>query len=181
MSKYLPNGQVNIAYGLSELGALASVHLPFMGRDSVGKLTCNMKVKIVDENGHKCDIGEDGEVRIKSKYRFLGYYGNEAATKQAIDSEGFLLTGDIGHFDEEGFLYVTDRKKDMLKYCNSQISPSEIESFLVRIPSIHSACVVGISDISSNDLPAAVIVKDDIGQTTENEIDKSVCGKYSYT
>lgn len=176
MKGYLPNGEVHAAYGLSELGTMAAVNMPFSGRDCVGKLSCNIDVKIVDANGERCGIGEDGEVCIKPKYTFLGYYGNEEATKQSIDNEGFLLTGDIGHFDEDGYLYVTDRKKDILRYCASQISPTEIESFLMQFSGIRAACVVGVSDLKYIQLPAAVIVKSQDSEVTKEEIDRLVRG-----
>lgn len=110
---------------------------------------------------------------------FSGYYGNKAATDALYDSEGFIQTGDIGHFDKDGLLYVTDRKKDFIKYCNYMISPSEIEDFLVGCPDVASVCVVGITDRFAGDLPAAVIVRERKSAITEQEISEMVEKKFA--
>lgn len=130
------------------------------GQDSVGFLFNGFRAKIIDDDGQKCGLGIDGEICLKSNYKFLGYYSNEKATMEAIDDDGFLMTGDIGHFDKNGYLYVVDRKKEMLKYCGMQISPSEIESFLLTSVKVKAACVVGIPD-DKGDLPAAVVIPND--------------------
>lgn len=87
-----------------------------------------------------------------------------------------MKTGDIGHFDEDGNLYFVDRKKDLLKYCNAHVSPSEIDTFLTETSDIKSACVVGIPDADSNDLPAAVIVRSEESKITENDVFNLVAG-----
>lgn len=177
VNEYLPNGEVNIGYGLSELGGVISVDIPFSGRDTVGKLFAGSQVKIIDDNGNRCGINENGEICIKQLYKSLGYYGNEEATKQLIDDEGFIRTADIGYFDEDGYLYIVDRKKDLLKYCSFQISPAELESYLIKFNGIKTVCIVGVNDQTSGDLPAAVIVKNDREDITKEEIDKQVSGK----
>lgn len=146
-------------------------------KDVAGPLASNVIVKIVDEDGKRCGIGIDGEICAKFIHRFLGYYGNQAATDEFIDEEGFLKTGDIGRFDENGNLHYVDRKKELLKYCNFQISPSEIETFLMSLPSISAACVVGIPDIVATDLAAAVVIRKENCEISEQEIFDAVASK----
>lgn len=176
LCKYLPNGVVSIGYGLSETAGKVTVGLSHLIGDSEGKLIDGIQMKIIDEKGNKCGIGEDGEICVKLQYNFLGYCGNEEATKYAIDNDGFLLTGDIGHFDEIGQLYFTERKKELLKYCGNSISPTEIENCLIEIPGIRKICVVGIDDQDCGDLPTAVIVRNEQWKITKDEIDDFVYG-----
>lgn len=177
VNKYLTNGGIYNIYGMSEVaGAISTELLESRKTDSVGQLMYSMTAKIVDEFGERCGTGIDGEVCLKSNYKFLGYYGNEKATKELFDDEGFMMTGDIGHFDEGGFLCLVDRKKDLLKYQNFQISPSEIESFLLNLPQVKSACVIGIPDNVAGDLPAAAIVRNS-DSISKKEIFDAVAGK----
>lgn len=157
--KYIPNGLVLVVYGMSELFGSISMKLCDGKNDSVGQLVDGTTIKIVDENGNRLGVGQDGEVCVKKVYRFAGYHGDRLSTDALYDTEGFLQTGDIGHFDHDGSLYLVDRKKDFLRYREHTISPSEIENFLSNRPEIESACVVGITDSASNDLPAAVVVR----------------------
>ena len=135
------------------------------------------KVKIIDDDGNRCGVHIDGEICIKTNYKFIGYYNNREATEELFDEENFIKTGDVGHFDEDGDLYIVDRKKDLLKYCNFQISPSEIDSYLIESSDIKSACVVGIPDPLVTDLPAAVVVRAQGSTITEEEIVNMVAGK----
>lgn len=177
LKQYLPNGIVVIGYAISEIGVGISGSLLLCDGDSLGKLCDGIEMKIIDENGKKCGVGEDGDICVKAQNKVLGYYANETATKEILDDEGFVLTGDIGHFDEKGILYFVDRKKDLLKYRSFQISPAEIENFLIENPQIKAACVVGIQDEESNDLPAAVVVKNENCDITKEEIEQLVAGK----
>lgn len=174
MNKYLPNGKVRSIYGMSEAAGFISTEV--MGTNkcgSAGQLVNCVTVKIVDLEGRRCDVGIDGEICIKLNYKFLGYYGNKTATSEVFDDEGFLMTGDVGHFDGDGFLYLVDRKKDLLKYQNFQISPSEIEAFLIRLPQIKLVCVVGVPDDAGGDLIAAVVVRNS-QDISEKEISDAV-------
>lgn len=132
--------------------------------------------KIVNDNGERCGVNVDGEICMKLNYKFLGYYGNQEATDVFFDTESFIKMGDIGHYDEDGDLFVVDRKKELSKYCNFQISPSEIDAFLTESSDIKSACVVGISDAVATDLPAAVIVRADGSKIIENDVYNMVAG-----
>lgn len=93
-------------------------------------------MKIIDESGKRCGVNVDGEICVKMQYKFLGYHGNPKGTDEFFDEEGFMKTGDIGHFDADADLFIVDRKKELLKYCNFQIAPSEIDAFLTESPNI---------------------------------------------
>lgn len=180
MNSYIPNGNVCVAYGMSEIAGVASCDYPGpSGRDTIGQLINGMQMKIVDDEGNKCDANVDGEICVKTNYKFLGYFANREATDELFDDEDFLKTGDIGHFDGDGYLYIVDRKKDLLKFCGFQISPSEIEEFLLGSPGIKLVCVVGIPDDVASDLPAAVIVRADGSNITGQETYDMVAGKFS--
>lgn len=101
-------------------------------------------IQVVNDQGHRLGPDEDGELLVRPPFTFLGYWRDAAATSEAVDRDGWLHTGDVGHFDENGFLYLSDRKKDILKYRNYQISPSELENIILRIKGVANVCVVGI-------------------------------------
>ena len=102
--------------------------------------------------------------------------GIRDSTNAAFDEDGFILTGDIGYFDEKGDLFIVDRKKDLIRCNNYQVSPSEIESFLMKSLSIKVVCVAGIRDETSNELPAAFIVRNPGSNITEKEVFDAVAG-----
>lgn len=177
INKYLSNGRLCTAYGLTEISLLLSTTFgEFVEKDTAGKLVNGAVVKIVDDNGFRCGVGVDGEICIKNNHPFLGYYGNEKATAEAYDSEGFILTGDLGRFDEDGYIYIVDRVKEIFKYCSCNVYPSEIESCLIQSPDIESACVVGIPDNLVGDLPAAAVVRKKNSTITERDIYDMVAG-----
>lgn len=179
IAKHLPNGKVNIAYGLSEVAGVATADFPEPhGHDTAGQLISGMHAKIVDDNGDRCGVGIDGEVCLKGSHKFLGYYKNQAANDELFDKEGFLVTGDIAHFDEDGYLYIVDRKREMLKYRGSQLSPSYIEAHLIKSPLIESVCVCGIWDDVDGDLVAACIVRDANRKLDEDMVHKMIDGKW---
>lgn len=158
-SRRLQNGTIIPCYGSSEIAGALSFGYPAMeGKETVGRLLGGICVKIVNDNGNRCGVNVDGEICVKMKYNFLGYFGNPQATMEMFDEDGFFLTGDIGHFDEDGDLFVTGRKKEMMKYGGFHIFPSEIDAFLTKSSDISAACVVGIPD-RMGDLPAAVVVR----------------------
>uniref|UniRef100_A0A182LZA4 AMP-dependent synthetase/ligase domain-containing protein n=1 Tax=Anopheles culicifacies TaxID=139723 RepID=A0A182LZA4_9DIPT len=145
--------------GTSEVGGVA---LDLIKRKPgfIGPLMPNVMIRIVDEDGTRLGVGEQGEVLMKACYEFGGYYGNEEASKSAIDADGFFRSGDIGYIDEEGFLCLIDRKKDIFKYRNFHVSPTDLEAIILRIDGVQNVCVVGVPDADgATDLPAAAIVR----------------------
>ena len=122
-------------YGLTETSPVVSVNPPDRNRPrSVGKPLNNVGVR----------IAEDGEIEIAGPAVMMGYWNDERATRQMISPEGWLKTGDVGHLDDEGYLYITDRKKDLIVSSSGKnISPQNIENALCAHPLVEYACVVG--------------------------------------
>lgn len=115
---HLSNGRVYSGYGMSEQSGMITMNYPVPKPSSVGLLTNGYHMKIVDENGEQCGIDEDGEVCLQSNCKFLGYHGNEEITSAAFDENDWFLTGDIGHCDEDGYLFLVDRKKELFIRCH---------------------------------------------------------------
>lgn len=107
---------------------------------------------------------------------FQGYLKNESATKEAIDSEGYFRTGDIGYFDNKGEMFLVDRKKDMIKHKNFQIAPSELEQFIRNCFDVEDVAVVGIPAGDVGFLPAAVVILPSNSKVTENDLTKAIAG-----
>ncbi|XP_037052137.1 4-coumarate--CoA ligase 1-like isoform X2 [Bradysia coprophila] len=170
MDGFLPNGTVNNRYGLTELGGTVSIEVPKFSKGSAGKLKSGNVAKIVDENGKRLGVNEQGEICVKSMSMTSGYYQEELLTAKSFDEEGFFLTGDIGYFDEEGDLLIVDRKKDTFKYNGYVVSPSEIESVLLQSPQISMACVFSTFDINGKEVPAVAIIRATNTNITAEEI-----------
>ncbi|XP_059617882.1 uncharacterized protein LOC132262588 [Phlebotomus argentipes] len=175
---FVPNGFVLIVYGMSEVG-FATRQVYRTNKYCVGKLAPDLQLRIVDENGQNCLPGETGEICFKPRFRFLGYYGNAAATRDMIDDAGWVHTGDIGRMDEDGDLHIVDRQKEILKYCNHHVSPSEVEQVIFGHAEVAYACVVGIPDPVCSDLPAAVVVRKEGAVVTEEDIARLVASRLS--
>ncbi|CAD7091537.1 unnamed protein product, partial [Hermetia illucens] len=170
MNTYLKNGSVYIMYGMTEVGSIITVNRGNEPLESVGLAIPNMQMKIVNDEGEIVGSEVDGEVLVKPPYPFLGYYGQPDATKNVFDEDGWIHSGDVGHFGKQGYLILVDRKKDILIYRNYHYFPSEIENILVEIPDIAQTCVCGIADEDGSDLPAALIVKAQGSNLSEKDI-----------
>jgi 4-coumarate--CoA ligase len=88
----------------------------------------------------------------------LGYWNNKKATDNTIDKDGFLHTGDIGMVDDEGYYYIVDRLKELIKYKGFQVAPAELEALLVTHPSVADAAVIGVPNEEAGELPKAYVV-----------------------
>ncbi|XP_059617916.1 uncharacterized protein LOC132262618 [Phlebotomus argentipes] len=172
---YLTNGLLLMGYGMTECGTVSFNNLP-SDKVHAGQLSFGVRVKILDKPAKQLGIGEDGEICLKSPTQFLGYYRSPEATAEILDDDGWIHTGDIGHFDEDGNLNISGRCKDMFKYSNYHISPGEIEEILESHPEVLQAVVVGIPDPVHIDLPAAIVVRKS-SSVSEDELIKLVQGR----
>jgi long-chain acyl-CoA synthetase len=135
------------AYGLTETSSVATV---ISGEDarrkpwSVGPPVPGVEIRIVDPMNQPLPQGDTGEVCIRGSILMKGYWNKPDATAEAIDAEGWLHTGDIGHLDEEGYLTITDRKKDMIIRGGENIYCVEIENRLVLHPAVADAAIIGV-------------------------------------
>ncbi|XP_063700488.1 probable 4-coumarate--CoA ligase 1 [Culicoides brevitarsis] len=157
--KYLgKDGKVIPGYGMTELGGVITFNLT--GKpESVGVPLNETEVKIISDDGILLGPEEKGEICLKSPYMFLGYYNNEEALKDVFDSDGWIRTGDLGYFDAEGYLFLSGRKKELIKYKNYQISPETLETLIHEITGLTQVCAVAVEKNNlGTDFPAAVIV-----------------------
>lgn len=136
---------------------------------SCGREYINVHIKIVDENGTEVPPGTVGEVLVKSDKIFVGYWEMPAETKQVL-KDGWLHTSDLGMFDEERYLYLVDRKKDMIISGGENIYPAEVEEVLNRHVKVEESAVVGVPDPTWGELVKAVVVLKDGERATEEEI-----------
>jgi long-chain acyl-CoA synthetase len=126
-------------------------------------------MKIVDDNGNDLLPNTKGEIVVKGDNVMKEYFKNPEANVEAL-KEGWLHTGDIGHMDEDGFFFITDRKKDMIIRGGENIYPREIEEVLYSHPSVSLATVIGVRDKIYGELPKAFIVLKEGESTSEEDI-----------
>ncbi|MCW8095013.1 4-coumarate--CoA ligase family protein [Streptomyces tauricus] len=156
-----PVGQ---AYGMTELSPGTHV-VPLDETDpppgSVGKLIAGTEMRIVslDDPGKDLGVGERGEIVIRGPQVMKGYLGRPVETAAMIDDDGWLSTGDVGHVDANGWLYVVDRVKELIKYKGFQVAPAELEALLLTHPGIADAAVIGVYDTDNNERPHAYVVR----------------------
>lgn len=147
-------------YGMTELSPVSHVTPSGMFKPgSVGVTVPNTEVNIVDPATQlPLGVDEDGEVWVRGPQVMKGYLNNESATKHTIDDDGWLHTGDIGHIDADGHLFVVDRLKELIKYNGFQVAPAELEALLLTHPQIADAAVIGLPDDEAGEIPAAYVV-----------------------
>ncbi|WP_307544557.1 4-coumarate--CoA ligase family protein [Streptomyces sp. V3I8] len=156
-----PVGQ---AYGMTELSPGTHV-VPLTERNpppgSVGRLVAGTEMRIVslDDPGKDLGVGERGEIVIRGPQVMKGYLGRPVETAAMIDDDGWLSTGDVGHVDAQGWLYVVDRVKELIKYKGFQVAPAELEALLLTHPGIADAAVIGVYDTDNNERPHAYVVR----------------------
>ena len=161
------------AYGLTETSSVATV---ISGQDaierptSVGPPVPTVRLKIVDERGAELGPDQTGEVCITGPILMGGYWNKPEATAEAIDPEGWLHTGDIGHVDDDGFLFITDRKKDMIIRGGENIYCVEIEQRLVNHPDIADAAIIGVPHPELGEEVKAVVQLEEGSSLTEAEV-----------
>jgi long-chain acyl-CoA synthetase len=168
-------------YGMTEASPLTHAQPgdPALVRlDSVGMPVHNTEQKIVDiETGEReLPPGEDGEIIIRGPQIMQGYWKAPEETANALRN-GWLYTGDIGHVDADGYTYIVDRKKEMIKYKGFGIAPAELESLLLEHPAIMDSAVIGIPDDEAGEVPKGFVVLRKGFDATPDEIIAFVNGK----
>lgn len=128
--------------------------------ESVGRVVPFCRIKIVDDEGKECPTNKEGLIYVKSPFMMRGYYRDKSATDE-ISYKGYITAGDVGKLDEDGFLYILDRKKDMIISAGVNIYPAEIEHELIQHPSVKMCAVVGVPDEKWGEkVKAFVVLKD---------------------
>jgi len=158
-------------YGLTEGTGVSTVNPPLGKRKpgSIGVALPEQEVKIMDDDNNEMPIGEKGEICIKGDAVMLGYLNQPEATKEAI-KDGWLHTGDMAYMDEEGFIYIVDRKKDMINRGGENIYPREVEIALESNPKVRDVAVIGTPDEALGERVKAFIIPTEPGALTEEEV-----------
>lgn len=170
--KYFPHHQYDTNYGLSESVGPGCVHLGIENIHKVGAIGIpghNWEAKIVDDNGRPVPQGEVGELAVKGPGVMKCYYKDPEATA-AVLKDGWLYTGDMAMMDEDGFIYLVDRKKDVIISGGENIYPVQIEDYLRGHHAIKDAAVIGLPDSRLGEIAAAIIQLKPGVECTEQEI-----------
>ncbi|XP_062557091.1 uncharacterized protein LOC134221931 isoform X2 [Armigeres subalbatus] len=174
--KYVRQG-----YGMSET-TLATLVQSGEGHKSgsVGIVQVGTLAKVIDPNtGRALGPNQQGELCFKGSQIMKGYIGNEVATRDTIDKDGWLHTGDIGYYDEDYEFFIVDRLKELIKYKAYQVPPAELEAILLTNTKIKDAAVIGLPDESAGELPMAFVVKQEGVDISEEDIKKYVADRTS--
>ena len=176
--KYFPDHKYDTNYGLSESIGPGCVHLGMENIHKVGaigKAGYGWETKIVDENGNVVERGGVGELAVKGPGVMTCYYNDEKATNEVL-KDGWLYTGDMAQEDEDGFIFLVDRKKDVIISGGENLYPVQIEDFLRSHNAIKDVAVIGLPDKRLGEIAAAIIEIKDGFTCTEDEIN-SFCSK----
>ena len=153
---------VKQAWGMSELSPIGTLTSDFNTvRGSIGPLAPSTYAKVIDSNGKSLAPNESGELLIKGPQVMMGYLNDPDKTDDCLSRSGWLRTGDLAHYNEDGFFFVTDRIKELIKVRGYQVAPAELEELLLTNEYVKDAAVVQIPDESSGELPRAFVVLED--------------------
>ena len=169
-------------YGMSEFVGITT--LPY---DSPSELRCAgvgtfyplNEGFILDDDGRQAERGQEGELCVRGYDLMLGYYGDEAETRAAIDGQGRLHTGDLGYMDERGIVHITGRKKEIIIRGGENISAAKIERALLSLPGVYLAAAVGVRDEYFGEVPFAAVVPKKGATIEEGELRAALFGKLS--
>jgi long-chain acyl-CoA synthetase len=156
-------------YGLSEASPVVSKN-PLRGvhkAGSIGLPVPNVEMSVQDERGKMLGAGETGEICVRGGNVMMGYWNQPAETARAFRND-WLLTGDVGHRDADGYYYITDRKKDMLIVNGNNVYPREIEEVIYHFPGVKEAAVIGVPDARRGEQPLAFVAAAE-GQTLSED------------
>jgi len=158
-------------FGMTELSPVSHASPGFENKPGASGVTIsNTECRIVDLEGNDLPVNEDGELWIRGPQVMKGYLNNDEATAATIDDDGWLHTGDVAHFDDDGFIFIVDRIKELIKYKGFQVPPAELEGLLLTHPAIADAAVIGIQDDEAGELPKAFITVAPGATLTEDEV-----------
>lgn len=170
-----------VMYGQTEATARLSYLPPELyeaKKGSMGKGIPGVELKVVNEKGELIKSGEIGEVIARGDNIMLGYFGDEEGTMNAIRN-GWLYTGDLGTVDEDGYIFLTARKKEIIKVGGKRISPKEIEAVILEIPEVVDCTIEGVEDeIQGEALKATIVIRSDNGREEMIERIKHHCTKH---
>jgi long-chain acyl-CoA synthetase len=137
---------------------------------SVGRPVPGVELRLVDPAGNDVPVGDEGEILARGANVFSGYWENEAATAEVLTPDGWLRTGDVGVVDDDGYLYIVDRTKDLIMVSGFNVFPGEVEGVLGDHPGIAEAAVIGVRDAVTGEAVKAFVVAADDAVLDQDEI-----------
>jgi len=159
-------------WGLTETAPVACMSLPGMDfNGAIGLPVSSTEVTIRDDAGNDLGVGEVGEICVRGPQVMAGYWNRPDETAKVMCPDGYLRTGDIGRIDDRGFVYIEDRKKDMILVSGFNVYPNEVEGVVVKMPGILEAAAVSQPDEHSGEVVALFVVRKDPSITAEQVIE----------
>ncbi|KAF4460124.1 acyl- synthetases AMP-acid ligases II [Fusarium albosuccineum] len=170
-----PGAGVLNGYGMSEATVTLLREVRREKSANVGRLSAGVSVRIVDDDGQDAEPGQDGECLIKGPTVFMEYKGNHSET-QAAKKDGWLRSGDVVRVDEDGFFYLTGRKKELIKFKGNQIAPAELGAVLLLHPKVTDAGVCGVYDkaLDTEIAVGFVTISEDVAREEHPEMLKGI-------
>jgi long-chain acyl-CoA synthetase len=179
--KSFPEVTFFVMYGQTEATARLSYLPPDLyekKKGSMGKGIPGVELKVINEKGKKVKPGETGEVAARGDNIMVGYFADEEGTRNVL-RDGWLYTGDLGTVDKDGYIYLTARKKEIIKVRGKRISPKEIEAVILEIPEVIDCSVEGIDDeIEGEMLKATIVIRRDAKNLVSKESILQHCSKH---
>eukprot|EP00026_Physarum_polycephalum_P001271 Phypoly_transcript_01272.p1 GENE.Phypoly_transcript_01272~~Phypoly_transcript_01272.p1 ORF type:complete len:964 (-),score=156.58 Phypoly_transcript_01272:440-3331(-) len=166
------NAEILQLYAMSEM--IAGLQSPQKNRKhkpgSAGMVSPNLELKLIGRDGKHVPAHTNGEILLRGPYTMTEYKDNPEATREFIDEEGWAHTGDVAYYDEDGYFFIVDRMKDLIKYMGNQVSASELEELLLNHSGIKECTVIGIASELEGELPTAVVVLKPEVKVSEEEL-----------
>jgi long-chain acyl-CoA synthetase len=160
------------AWGLTETSPAACINpIDVDFNDSIGLPISSTEIGIADDDGKMLPVGEVGEICVRGPQVMKGYYNRPEETAKVMLPDGWLRTGDVGRMDQRGFVYIEDRKKDMINVSGFNVYPNEVESVAVTHPGVLEAAAVAKNDERSGEAVALFVVRKDPKLTEEQIIE----------
>ena len=169
-------------YGMTETSPLANsdfLEPERIRRGSVGPAAPDTEERVVDvETGTRVlPVGEVGELMIRGPQVMRGYYDNAGATAETLTEDGWLHTGDIARMDADGYVWILDRKKELIKYKGFQVPPAELEGLMLEHPAVTDVAVIGRPDVEAGEIPKAFVVPRIGVEVDEDALVRFVAGR----
>ena len=162
-------------YGLTEASPVVCVN-PIDGGDKIGTIGLpvpSTEVKMINDDGAEVGIGQSGELCVRGPQVMQGYWQRPDETAKVLTNDGWLMTGDVAQIDEDGFVKIVDRKKDMILVSGFNVYPNEVEDAISSHPGVQEVAAVGVKDEHSGEVVKVFIVKKDPGLTEKDVIEHS--------
>lgn len=180
--KEITGHHIKEGYGLSETAPILTINpmsnTHFSG--ACGLPVSSTDIKLLDENDNEVALGERGEICASGPQVMKGYWNRDDANEEAFTSDGYFRTGDIGTFDEDGYLYIVDRKKDMILVSGFNVYPNEVEAIVALCPGVAENACIGVPDEKTGEAVQVFVVKSDESLTEEAIIEHCRAGLAAY-